>query len=87
MRLLALFGATMASALTLSHGASADYVARIACLPTASVSAEPYWIDCESEPSATCTCEEGFTAFNPADTGDDVTGDGGRPQPVSASPG
>lgn len=87
MRVLAFFGATIAATLTFSHVANADYVSRIACLPTANVSAEPYWIDCKSQPGATCTCEEGFTAFNPADEGGDTAGAGGRPQPVSASPG
>lgn len=87
MRVSAFLGATLAATLSFSHVASADYVSRLACLPTANVAAEPYWIDCESQPDATCTCEEGFTAFNPSDTGDGTTTGDGRPQPVSASPG
>lgn len=88
MKVPAFLGATLAATLSFAHVASADdYVSRIACLPTANVSAEPYWVDCESQPNANCTCGEGFTAFNPADVGDDASGAGGRPQPVSASPG
>ncbi len=86
MKSLALFGATIAAVVTFSHIANADYVSRIACLPTANVSEEPYWIDCESHPNATCTCDEGFTAFNPS-IDDDTTGSVTQPQPVSASPG
>jgi hypothetical protein len=84
---MTLFGAAIATTLALSHVASADYVSRIACLPTAGVSEEPYWVDCESQPGADCTCKEGFTAFNPPAEGEDTTGTGGQPQPVSASPG
>jgi hypothetical protein len=86
MRLLTLLGASLAATLTLSQVAIADTASRIACLPTAGVSEEPYYVDCASEPGVDCTCKEGFTAFDPS-IEDDATGTGGRPQPISASPG
>lgn len=85
MRPSTFLGTALAAMLSFAHVASAEDVSRIACLPTANVSAEPYWVDCESQTDGNCTCGEGFTAFNPAN-GDDTTA-GGRPQPISASPG
>lgn len=90
MKMLSLFGATVAATLALSGVASAEYVSRIACVPNANVSEGPYWVDCQSSdgtetPSADCSCKEGFTAFNPSV--EDTTGSGERPQPISASPG
>ena len=93
MRLPMLFGATVGAMLALSSIASAQYVPRIACLPTAGGSGGPYWTDCQSPgqgngPVANCTCKEGFTAFNPVTIQDGgSSAGGGRPQPISASPG
>lgn len=88
MRRITLLGATIAATMAFSHVASADYVPRIACLPTVNISEGPYWVDCGSQPGGNCSCKEGFAAFNPLkiESGN-TTASGGRPQPISASPG
>ena len=82
MRLSTLLGASFASMLVFSQAATADEVSRIACMPVAGVSEEPYFVDCESQPDVECTCREGFTAIDPS-----MDDGAGRAQPVSASPG